>query len=597
MVGRRVSYVCVTQKLRYREAVEVDGVKVSLARPEERRERGRLLLARPGEGAGGAMAALRPHKPGVSGAETGPGGARGGQRREEMGLTKEIALTRIIADSDRGYGGDGDIGALAESLRRHGMINPVLVREEAGGGGYRLIAGRRRVKAAGMAGMKKVPATVLGPEEAEAAGELALAENVNRLDMDPLDEAETFAGLLAKGEEVKEIALRYERSPSAIYQRARLAKLSEGLKGLFHGGKLTLSQAAVLAGFDGEEQEAFLKEHGKKAKISSWHINAFLYERQHCRLEGIADGECEGCGKRTHNTDPQLFEDYQSYGDVCFDEKCWKRKWEGRLYGMIAETRKDAPGVNAVIFEGVFEELPEFFEEMLTVKEGEKRVRLNGEEFRVLCEGEYEEAGEGEEGGVEAVHIQEWSRLSVTLGRFIKTSDADLDRERGRKKIKLAAFIPDLPEAEAEALEEAVSAKYGRLGFEWAVQDRLLENYVRFRGESGKEPGAGVIDEYFRHPNTNAERVKKLYAAYTGKKFSSYSKAFKENAAAAVFFILRASSFGSGNLPDGEEMRDAGVMKGNNFMKFSGLGMEEYQVLYHEAARQVAEEAGREEGN
>jgi ParB/RepB/Spo0J family partition protein len=512
-----------------------------------------------------------------------------------MSMTKEIALARIIADEDRVYGGDGNLKALAESLRRHGMINPVLVRESGpGGNAYHLVAGRRRVKAAELAGLKKVPATVLEPGEEEGAAELALAENVNRLDMNPLDEAETFADLLVKGESVKEIALRYERSTAAIYQRARLAALTEGLKGLFREGKLTLSQAAVLAGLDDGKQEAFLKEHGKKASISSWHINEFMYKAQRCKLKGMADGECEGCPRRTRNTDPQLFDDYQSYEDVCFDEGCWTRKWEGHLHALITEARKEAPGVNALICGGSHG-LPDFLNELLTVEEGEKVVKLKGEEFRVLCDEEYAQAGDGEdeEGCVGAFCIRMWQRPPVSIGRFFKYDDGS-EGERERGKLKIAAYVPDISEEEAPALEGAAEAAYKNAGnFDGAVRLRVIDNYTRGMAGSGKGPKAAVIDWYFKHPYVNEKRVKELYSVYTGKDFSSYAKAFKEQPAAAVFFILGVSSFSVYSLPNREGIKNAERVKKNDFIKFTGLSAEEYAGLFHEAARQLAEEAAR----
>jgi ParB/RepB/Spo0J family partition protein len=513
-----------------------------------------------------------------------------------MAVMKKIPLVRIIdSDTDRSYGGEGNLKALAESIRRHGIINPVRVRESANGGTYQIIAGRRRVKAAALAGLKEVPATVAGPDDSGEDGELALAENVNRLDMDPLDEAETFAALLADGEDVKEIALRYERSTSAIYQRARLAKLAEGLKELFHGGKLTLSQAAVLAGLGREEQEAFLKEHGKKASISAYHINSFLYQTQHCKLEGVADGECEACPRRTRNTDPELFDDYRSYEDVCFDEPCWRGKWEARIGGMIAAAREGAPGVDAIIC-SVYA-LPDFLEELLTVKEGEKQISLNGEKFRVLCYDDYEYADEDDEAGIEAFVIQMWNREEpVSVRRFIKCGE---DTER-KKKIPLAAFAPDIAEAEAPALAEAVNKKYeSTWEFEDKVKERVLEKHLLLLRELEEEPRAAVIDEYFKQSYRGGDNFKKLYAAYTGKKFGSYSKAFKEHSAAAVFFILRAACFSMRELPDRDDLADEGKLKKNAFMKFSGLAAEEYRVLFQEAARELAEEAaggGEEEG-
>jgi ParB family chromosome partitioning protein len=229
-----------------------------------------------------------------------------------MAQTKEISIKRIIAKSDREYGGDGDIEALAESVKRHGIINALLVRDN-GDNTYKLIAGKRRLRAAGLLNLKTVPATVLEVGEEADEEELALAENVNRLEMHPLDEAKHFSKLMASGVDVKEIALRFERSTSAIYQRSRLSLLTDDLKEWFRSGRITLSQAAVLAGLDAEQQAAFFTEHKKKTSISSWHINVFLYETQRRKLDNIADGECEACPRRTHNTDPQLFDDHAAF--------------------------------------------------------------------------------------------------------------------------------------------------------------------------------------------------------------------------------------------------------------------------------------------
>jgi hypothetical protein len=114
---------------------------------------------------------------------------------------------------------------------------------------------------------------------------------------------------------------------------------------------------------------------------------------------------------------------------------------------------------------------------------------------------------------------------------------------------------------------------------------------VRDAGGAGNEPGAGFIEEYFKYPSYSTGRLKKLYAAYTGKKFTSYSRAFKENPAAAVFFILWAAGVQGHNMPGREGMNDAGALKKNRFMKTTGLTGEEYRALYREAARQLAGEA------
>jgi hypothetical protein len=230
----------------------------------------------------------------------------------------------------------------------------------------------------------------------------------------------------------------------------------------------------------------------------------------------------------------------------------------------------------------------------LAAGEGGKDFTLRGETFRALCREEYEEDREDDgEGAVGAVTVRAWGGLNVSLRRYVKAAEED---RRPAGKIKIASFLPELPvEAEA-ALEEAVTAKHkDRWDFERAVEERALENYVRSAAAAGKEPRAAVIDWYFKHTYSDTGRVKKLYAVYTGKKFTSYSRAFKETGAAAVFFILGASGL-LYDLPGLEEMNDPERMKGNGFMKFSGLTAEEYRWFFREAARQLAAEAEAEAG-
>jgi hypothetical protein len=408
--------------------------------------------------------------------------------------------------------------------------------------------------------------------------------------------------LLAAGEEVKDIALRYERSTSAIYQRARLARLGEGLKKLFREKKLTLSQAAVLAGFDGEKQEAFLKEHGKKARISSWHVNEFLYKAQRCTLEYIADGECGACARRTRNTDPELFDDYKDYRDVCFDEGCWKRKWEAYLHGEIARAREAAGSdTNIIIYEGD-PKFPEHIEELLSAEEGAKTIALEGKTFEVRSGDGYTGCS-GDDGRKEfdAVCISSWREppASVESYRKRKRGGEEEDEDEAARGVKLKTYLPDLSEGDAEAAEAELKKKGASAwGFEERVKERAMEIHIRRLGESGKEPAAGAIDRYFAHPYKNKNRLKKLWRIYSGKEWKGYSRAFKEYPAAGVFYLLCASGIGTYEMPDaGKGGGDPKDWKKKDFIKLSGLAAEEYGGLIAEAAGEVVREiTGEGEG-
>lgn len=172
---------------------------------------------------------------------------------------KEITVENIVSVSDRKHGGAGNIDSLAESIGKHGLIQPVVVKY-TGKSSYRLVAGRRRFEAVKQLGWDTIPAIILPQttkdEDAEA---IALAENVNRLDMHPLDEAVHFRNLQDAGMSVKEIAKYYDRSIAGIYHRIRLTDLIDDLKSLFRDGKITLTTASVLSGLSPNIRNGFAK--------------------------------------------------------------------------------------------------------------------------------------------------------------------------------------------------------------------------------------------------------------------------------------------------------------------------------------------------
>jgi len=159
--------------------------------------------------------------------------------------TIKVPVGKIISSTDRKYGGEGKIETLAQSIEQHGLIHPLAVKESAEKKGcYRVIAGRRRYEAVKLLGWKNVEVTVYADDADDAA--IALAENVNREDMHPLDEAETFKRLQDEGKTVEEIAKYYSRTVSGIYHRIRLTNLIDGIKMMFRDGKIKLSGAAYI---------------------------------------------------------------------------------------------------------------------------------------------------------------------------------------------------------------------------------------------------------------------------------------------------------------------------------------------------------------
>lgn len=141
---------------------------------------------------------------------------------------------------------------LADSLAAHGMIQPLTVRETPGGY-YQIIAGERRWRAARLAGLEEVPALVIEADDKKVM-ELALVENLQREDLNPMEEAAGFRSLMTEyGLTQEETALRVGRSRSAVANSLRLLNLSEDLAELVRNGTLSPGHARALLSLPGEK--------------------------------------------------------------------------------------------------------------------------------------------------------------------------------------------------------------------------------------------------------------------------------------------------------------------------------------------------------
>ncbi len=147
---------------------------------------------------------------------------------------------------------DEELAALAASIREHGLLQPILVRPARGpGAAYEIVAGERRWRAAQRAGLEEVPVVVRELDD-RGALELALVENLQREDLNPLEEAEAYARLVQDfGRSQEEVAQALGRSRSHIANTLRLLQLPEPVRELLRRGELTAGHArALLAATD-----------------------------------------------------------------------------------------------------------------------------------------------------------------------------------------------------------------------------------------------------------------------------------------------------------------------------------------------------------
>lgn len=143
---------------------------------------------------------------------------------------------------------------LADSIRRHGIIQPLTVRKLSSGY-YQIVAGERRWRAARMAGLSEVPVMVIEADDRKAA-ELAMIENLQREDLNPMEEAAGFQSLVQSYHMTQEEAAEaVGKSRSAVTNALRLLTLSPAVKTLVEDGSLSAGHARALLPLSPELQE------------------------------------------------------------------------------------------------------------------------------------------------------------------------------------------------------------------------------------------------------------------------------------------------------------------------------------------------------
>jgi ParB family chromosome partitioning protein len=160
----------------------------------------------------------------------------------------KLAIESIRRDNaqPRRYFDEAKLAELTESIKAQGVLQPVLVRKD--GSGYKLIAGERRWRAAQAAGLKEVPALVREVTEAQAF-ELALVENLQRMDLNPIEEAEGYQRLVDEFKLTQEqISQRVGKDRSTVANALRLLALPADVKGLVADGSLSMGHARALLG-------------------------------------------------------------------------------------------------------------------------------------------------------------------------------------------------------------------------------------------------------------------------------------------------------------------------------------------------------------
>ena len=173
----------------------------------------------------------------------------------------DLRLSAIEPNKEqpRGKFSQDSLAELADSIREHGVLQPIVVRPLPGGG-YQIVAGERRWRAARMAGLSEIPAVVVEARD-DKVMELALIENLQREDLTPLEEAAGYRTLMETyGLTQEQVAKRMGKSRPAIANALRLLNLPRKAMDRLERGELTPGHARVLAGLEPELAEELAEE-------------------------------------------------------------------------------------------------------------------------------------------------------------------------------------------------------------------------------------------------------------------------------------------------------------------------------------------------
>ena len=148
-----------------------------------------------------------------------------------------------------------DLDELAESIKAQGVVQPIVVTPRPDGD-YTIVAGERRWRAAGRAGLKEVPVAIREVEDDRQLLEMALVENLQRTDLNPVEEGEAYRRLSDEfGMSHEEIALRVGKGRTTVSNALRLLRLPEEVLELLRAGRLTAGQARPLLSVVSAEQQ------------------------------------------------------------------------------------------------------------------------------------------------------------------------------------------------------------------------------------------------------------------------------------------------------------------------------------------------------
>ncbi len=197
--------------------------------------------------------------------------------KQESKTSVKVSRISPRKDQPRKNFDEGALQLLADSIREHGVIQPIVVREVDGlEDSYEIIAGERRWRASKLAGLDEIPAVIMTGDELKVA-EIALIENVQRKDLNPIEEALAYRALIERfGLKQEEVAAQAGKSRSAVANMLRLLELPDEILEFVQDERLSMGHARALLGLEDEDRMIPLAELTMQKDLSVREVEALV---------------------------------------------------------------------------------------------------------------------------------------------------------------------------------------------------------------------------------------------------------------------------------------------------------------------------------
>ena len=206
-----------------------------------------------------------------------------GNSTEDGVLKLNISQVEPNREQPRKNFDEDELQELAESIKQHGVISPLLVVKRDGY--YEIVAGERRWRAATIAGLKEVPVIVRDLTEQEIL-EISIIENLQRVDLNPIEEALAYKRLMTEFNLTQdEVAEKVSKSRTAIANSVRLLKLSNDVQQMLIDDMISSGHARALLGIENEEEQFILAQRVFDEKLSVRDIEKIVKNRSKEKVE------------------------------------------------------------------------------------------------------------------------------------------------------------------------------------------------------------------------------------------------------------------------------------------------------------------------